>query len=217
MGGWNSAGRARKGTSLRSSSARRLRCEVLESRRVLAASLESGTVIDDEPGLSSAAADGSLLYAIDRIQDVLTAIDPSTGADTPVGSVLPGPASAGGLAWDGTEMWTIDASNGGLYTLDLTTGAATKRGDTFFTDWGALASDPTDGGQLYGLTEFDFYRIAPDGALSFVGGAPEFVYAMEFDDNGVLWGSTSSEVLAPLTKPMDGSRSSSTPSEASRV
>ena len=101
------------------------------------------------------------LYAIDANLDQLFTLDRNNGASTLIGSTGTGPDTPAGLAFDGTNMYTIDLSDGELFTLDLSTGAPTYVGTTGINGFQGIASDPTDSGQLYGITQFgELYRIA---------------------------------------------------------
>ena len=129
-------------------------------------------------------------WCIDTTPDVLYSVDKTTGGTTPIGSTSPASAPAG-LAWDGTAMYTVDLSGGALMTIDLTTGMPTTVGQTGLSGWQGIASDPTDGGQLYGITQDDqLWRIDRNGGqTTLVGsGVGGLITALEFDANGQLWG-----------------------------
>ena len=146
------------------------------------------------PPVTRLASPNEQLFAIDSDLDELFELDPTTGASTPVGSTSSGPTTPASLAFDGSDMYTVDLGGGGLYTLNLVTGAPTLVCSTGISGWQGLASDPTDGGQLYGITQADdLYKIdrttctttRVNTTAGTVGG---LITALEFDANGTLWG-----------------------------
>ncbi|MFQ5526065.1 MAG: Ig-like domain-containing protein [Thermoanaerobaculia bacterium] len=141
-----------------------------------------------------AAATGEELYAIDSDLDQLFELSPVDASSTLVGSTAAGPTTPASLAFDGTDMFTIDLGGGGLYTLDLNTGVPTLVCSTGVSGWQGVASDPTDEGQFYGITQSDdLHKIdrttctttRVNATAGTVGG---LIAALEFDANGTLWG-----------------------------
>ncbi|MBN1901110.1 hypothetical protein JW926_07280 [Candidatus Sumerlaeota bacterium] len=130
------------------------------------------------------------LYGIDSDLDHLYKINQNNGAAILIGSTGPEPSHPAGLAFDGIDMYVIDFNGGELFTLDITTGKTTYKGTTSISGWQALASDPTDNGQLYGITQSDvLYKVAGDGTPTLIAsGVGDLITALEFDGNGVLWG-----------------------------
>lgn len=130
------------------------------------------------------------LYAIDSDLDNLYVLDQTNGAAILIGSTASGPTAPAGLAYNGVNMYTIDLYDGELYTLNLNTGVPTYVGTTGFGGWQGLAADPTDNGQLYGITQSnELYRIATDGTPTFIAnGVGSLITALDFDNNGTLWG-----------------------------
>ncbi len=145
-------------------------------------------------GAPKVALAGEELYAIDSDLDQLFELNPVDASSTLVGSTAAGPTTPASLAFDGTSMYTIDLGGGGLYTLNLNTGAPTLICSTGISGWQGLASDPTDEGQFYGITQSDdLYKIdrttctttRVNATAGTVGG---LITALEFDSNGTLWG-----------------------------
>jgi len=124
---------------------------------------------------------------INLLYDVLTA----TGASTRVGPLTPGSNQLTGLTWNGRFMYAIDLATGNLVRLNTLTGAPTMVGPTGITGWQGLASQISDNGQLYGITQSNsLYRINQNsGAATLVAaGVGNLVTALEFDPAGQLWG-----------------------------
>lgn len=143
---------------------------------------------------TDAALAGENLFAIDSDLDDLFELDPSDGSSSLRGTTAAGPATPASLAFDGVDMFTIDLGGGGLYKLNLNTGAPTLVCSTGISGWQGLASDPTDEGQFYGITQSDdLYKIdrttctttQVNATAGTVGG---LIAAIEFDANGQLWG-----------------------------
>lgn len=152
----------------------------------------NATVIG-KPVLQAAVA-GEKLFAIDSDLDQLFEFSPVDATSSLVGSTAAGPATPASLAFDGVNMFTIDLGGGGLYKLDLNTGAPTLVCSTGISGWQGVASDPTDEGQFYGVTQSDdLYKIdrttctttQVNATAGTVGG---LIAALEFDANGTLWG-----------------------------
>jgi hypothetical protein len=109
---------------------------------------------------ADAALAGERLFAIDSNLNELFELSPANATSVLVGSTAAGPSTPASLAFDGVNMYSIDLGSGGLYTLNLNTGAPTLVCGTAIIGWQGLASDPTDEGQFYGITQSDdLYRV----------------------------------------------------------
>ncbi len=138
------------------------------------------------PNQKAFAVDSNPALGINLLYDVMTA----TGGATVIGPTSPGSQQISGMAWAGFAMYAIDLTTGNLMTINTLTGVPTVAGSTGLTGWQDLASDATDNGQLYGITQTNkLYRIWFDGTPTLVAtNVGTLITATAFDRVGQLWG-----------------------------
>jgi hypothetical protein len=129
------------------------------------------------------------IYIIDNVPHHLFDVLTATAQSTLIGPAAP-TSTVAGMTWDGGALTAIDLSTGNLFSINHETGQATLRGITGITGWQGLASDPTEWGQLYGITQNNsLYRLTPTGTPTIVAAAVgTLITALEFDAGGRLWG-----------------------------
>lgn len=140
------------------------------------------------------------LYAADAYEGNFLEVDPLTGSSTIIGSYGSGYGPGlgiRGLAYDGSSMYGVTAT-GSLLSINLSDGSGTEIANLGLKGsapdyWNSLASDPLDGGQLYGIAGEHLYKIGLDGTTVDKGAVnaglsyPRFLSGLDFDASGNLW------------------------------